>query len=709
MRIIIHQLYFLILFFGFINSSASGQSLHEPLYLYEECDIVEMPTFSNPSRTYAQHEGPLSFAHPFNVFLTPDNSGHWIDFADGSRIWTIAIRSEGAESLNLILDQFRIASGCHLLVYSPLESSAILEYTSSDGTPTGVLPTVPLPGDMIALEYHQPSDCHEKPQIIIGAVNHDYLGIFGKRDGQKAGKFGDSGKCNPDISCNIDEMAESQSVCRIIVDGTELCSGTLLNNTRQDGTPYFLSAAHCFKREVSDATTIFLFNYEVPWCQTTIEGNKMQYITGGTMRTFIDTLDVALLEMNRIPPLSFQPFWAGWNLEETTEWPLTVIHHPMGDVKKYAKTNNPPKRASFHSYSNSGKPFAPEAHWHVAKWDEGTTEGGSSGSGLFDASHRLIGTLSGGEASCNHPFNDYFARIKNSWNAGTTNDKRLSAWLNPDSESIQKLDGINYYQKKTERISAINVNDTPAAMRYTETNNGFIAGHNMLKHDGFAHHFSNIVQATVRGVYIVNGKNNSGAQQTFNIKLWSDNDGQPGIELGVIENIPVSLLKNRAESFFEFAVPVKITEPIHAGIEINYQEKVDSVALYVKKEQTKNHLSVRKENRWSAFNTGSNESLSLWIDLLATDVIKSDAKGPTTDQKLHVYPQKVTDNIIVVTSDENKIESITLYDLKGVPVISKNVHGQSSQINCHTLAPAVYIVRARLNNGFAERKIVKLP
>ena len=48
--------------------------------------------------------------------------------------------------------------------------------------------------------------------------------------------------------------------------------------------------------------------------------------------------------------------------------------------------------------------FAPgDTHWFVAAWDEGMTEGGSSGSPVFDDSQRIRGQLHGGYASCSFP------------------------------------------------------------------------------------------------------------------------------------------------------------------------------------------------------------------------------------------------------------------------------------------------------------------
>ena len=45
-------------------------------------------------------------------------------------------------------------------------------------------------------------------------------------------------------------------------------------------------------------------------------------------------------------------------------------------------------------------------------WSQGTTEGGSSGSGLFDAADRVRGQLRGGDASCSTPTNpDFYGRF----------------------------------------------------------------------------------------------------------------------------------------------------------------------------------------------------------------------------------------------------------------------------------------------------------
>src|SRR5262249_36397357 len=59
---------------------------------------------------------------------------------------------------------------------------------------------------------------------------------------------------------------------------------------------------------------------------------------------------------------------------------LTCIHHPDGSFK----------RISF------GHPFDSTSDFWAVQWFSGVTEGGSSGSPLFNSSHQVIGQLNGG-------------------------------------------------------------------------------------------------------------------------------------------------------------------------------------------------------------------------------------------------------------------------------------------------------------------------
>jgi lysyl endopeptidase len=60
----------------------------------------------------------------------------------------------------------------------------------------------------------------------------------------------------------------------------------------------------------------------------------------------------------------------------------------------------------------------------IVNWNSGITEGGSSGSPLFDQNHRVVGQLGGGPSSCTATAacrQDAYGRFDNSWTGGGTN------------------------------------------------------------------------------------------------------------------------------------------------------------------------------------------------------------------------------------------------------------------------------------------------
>jgi lysyl endopeptidase len=74
------------------------------------------------------------------------------------------------------------------------------------------------------------------------------------------------------------------------------------------------------------------------------------------------------------------------------------------------------------------------------------TEGGSSGSPLFDNQGRAVGTLTGGESRCdsahlNAP--DWYGMFSYSWDMnGTDSTQVLKYWLDPDSTNVMTLNGL---------------------------------------------------------------------------------------------------------------------------------------------------------------------------------------------------------------------------------------------------------------------------
>ena len=202
--------------------------------------------------------------------------------------------------------------------------------------------------------------------------------------------------------------------------GSRICTGSLVNNASQDLTPYFLTANHCLG---GNNSWIFMFNYESPSCSNQ-NGPTNMTLSGSSLLANSSSSDVALLLLNESPPENYNVHFAGWDVSGNTPSIPVGIHHPSGDIKKIS--------FDYDNASNSGN------YWDVDSWDDGTTEPGSSGSPLFDGqTHRIIGQLYGGVASCTNFGYDTYGKTSVSWNLG------LSEYLDPNNLGLNFIDGID--------------------------------------------------------------------------------------------------------------------------------------------------------------------------------------------------------------------------------------------------------------------------
>lgn len=234
----------------------------------------------------------------------------------------------------------------------------------------------------------------------------------------------------------------------LVDENSRLCSGALVNNEREDRTPYFLSAFHCAdsppgdgtlsSNEIEDAEDwLFWFNYESETCSDPISEPGRNAVSGSFFRAANFDSDFLLLELSNNPPShsGYEPYFVGWDARGNTPNSSITIHHPSGDIKKISLDDDP-------AVSDTWPGTPSGSHWEISDWDAGTTEGGSSGAPLFDQNHRVTGQLRGGDAACGNDLPDYFGKFSMSWDHGNNADERLRDWLDPDNTGLQTLNGI---------------------------------------------------------------------------------------------------------------------------------------------------------------------------------------------------------------------------------------------------------------------------
>jgi len=376
---------------------------------------------------------PYRFANPISVNFNMNNSGEWLIQEDGSSIWILQIDSPGAYSLNIIYDIFNIPEGAEFFVYSENKEMVLGAFTDLNHKPHGGFSTAPVIGDKIILEYNEPENVQFRGDIRIETVAHDYRNIFFN----DLRGYGDSGSCNNNVACNEANswQDEVRSVAMILTSGgSRICTGSLINNGSQDLAPYFLTANHCLG---GNNSWIFMFNYESPSCSNQ-NGPTNMTVSGSSLLVSNSSSDVALLLLNEVPPESYNIHYAGWDVSGNIPSIPVGIHHPSGDIKKIS--------FDYDNASNSGN------FWDVDSWDDGTTEPGSSGSPLFDGiSHRIIGQLYGGVASCTNFGYDTYGKTSVSWGLG------LSDYLDPNNLGLSYIDGIDAIDLPEPALSYSNI------------------------------------------------------------------------------------------------------------------------------------------------------------------------------------------------------------------------------------------------------------
>jgi PKD repeat protein len=388
-------------------------------------------------------------AKEVEVSISPEQAGTWEDSQDGTLIWSIGIRGKGARALGVMFDRYVLTKGIKIYIYDPSETNKLGAYTSLNNKASGGLAISYLQGDELIIQMEIPPESTKYGELRIGSVRWAYLPVFEKKSLEDT-YFGRSGNCNIDINCSLgnDWQLVKNSVVRMI--NTELCTGVLINNVRQDEKAYIFTAAHCvFDRFTGEyQPTVFYFNYESPTCNgpdgfdaNSISGASL-IATGDTMENprDADSLDFALLELSLPPPNYFLIHYAGWNRSPIPALQTTSIHHPRGDVKKISLDLDPPQ-SNYHTEDYLPE-FVKYSHWRILEWDTATTEPGSTGCPLFNQNQHVVGTLTGGAAVCENPINDYYTKFNYAWDYYSEPTKQLKHWLDPDNTEVMSIPGF---------------------------------------------------------------------------------------------------------------------------------------------------------------------------------------------------------------------------------------------------------------------------
>lgn len=304
----------------------------------------------------------------------------------------IGLISEGAIYTRVHFTGMSLPAGAKVFVYSTKNPEEFYgPYEGHGQSEDGTFWTPPLEGDSVAIEYFTPTGVSDSTSVPfqVSEISHIYRSPTPYENPDNA----TAGSCNLDVNGQWSEVAKSVGHLQFTSgSGEYLCTGTLLNNASNDQTPYLLTANHCFQTQASAQSL------RVYWFYNTgdFPASNTPRTDGANLLATGSESDFTLVRLTGALPGGV--FFSGWDANPTPlSTSVTGIHHPEGSHK----------RISFGSTiagCGSGLPGQCQNYTNV-RWNNGTTEPGSSGSGIWvgtPSDPRLVGTLTGGFASCSN-------------------------------------------------------------------------------------------------------------------------------------------------------------------------------------------------------------------------------------------------------------------------------------------------------------------
>ncbi|HEV2688077.1 MAG TPA: hypothetical protein VGV35_05970, partial [Bryobacteraceae bacterium] len=367
--------------------------------------------------------GPVGFKQRIGVHrelpsATPD-AGVWTTLADGSSIWQLAIKSNGAAGVRVHFSDFSAGAG-QVWVHSG--NSVDGPYNGDGPYGNGDFWTGTVESESVIIEYQAApgGDSNALPPFRIRAVAHQaslvsrdiqlpsrplpFTALTADTSSTDIGRSIDfAASCNLDVKCYSDWQDAKRSVAHIQFEetqgpeqGTFLCSASLVATRDNSFKPYLLTAGHCIHDEAAARSLQTFWQYESAGCNlgpptgrgTLNSANGGHLLAWGT----IPNGDYSLVLLPDVPS---GVVFSGWDIADLDIGSgVTGVHHPMGSYKRISFGVTAPSV----DVNVEGDP-APAALYTIVNYNQGITQPGSSGSPLFAAPGVVIGMLTYGPAA----------------------------------------------------------------------------------------------------------------------------------------------------------------------------------------------------------------------------------------------------------------------------------------------------------------------
>lgn len=427
--------------------------------------------------------GKYRIAIGHDVSITPATHGTWREVANERLLWEYTVETPDAQHLNFGFKPYRLPEGAVLMILAGDLSAKIGPYSARENAASGEFWTPILRAKSARLQLEVPRAMRDQVELGLSRISQGYRGFGAVAAHCKAGA------CNMDVACLGDTDPWNQprrSVGAFTVNGSDTCTGSLVNNTLGDRRMLFLTASHCSVTNANAAGVVVYWNYESPQCRTPGSAASGQVIPRPTSTqsgaTFLARTqspfgggtgpgntrsDVAMLELNGAPNPAFNLYWAGWDRTFTpavcsqppspssTAGLCASIHHPGVDEKRitFVQQNlvvgNIAAGQGVHwtAFWDPTPPILPNipGNPQPTALPPGVTEPGSSGSPLYNSNQQLVGVLSGGPSACGATgasLSDQYGQLAHAWEGTGTAPTRMRDLLDPGNTGASTFNGV---------------------------------------------------------------------------------------------------------------------------------------------------------------------------------------------------------------------------------------------------------------------------
>ena len=394
--------------------------------------FVDLPSLNAEERAWVADPkkipGPARMgfgrAVPVEDMVDAFAAAQWRQTPSGGHVVAVQLHSPGALGLRIGL-QLSILPEASLLGFFDANGNPVAAFSGAElNVAEGPFWSPLIRGDTAILAVNlPPGDDPSTVQLSLPRVSHLLSWPFDQTDTSAA----TGNQCWLDATCHPDWAMASLATALLIYTeergGTGTCTGTLLNDA--DPTtrvPYMLTAHHCVPDPQRAASVETFWFHRSAQCGG--PPDQVQSVAGGAELLYAaETMDTSLLRLRRPPPAG--AVFAGWSINlPVSGTTVASVHHLHARRQSIAIGSITGTLPCSEIPLCEGQDEGDVDQYLLVSWDQGGTEFGSSGAGLFLPSGELVGALHGGFGDCaDSPGPDHYGRFDLTYRAG------LYRWL----------------------------------------------------------------------------------------------------------------------------------------------------------------------------------------------------------------------------------------------------------------------------------------